>query len=456
MYEQLKAELTGRLILPGEDGYDDRRKIWNTAFDKLPAAIVVCKADTDAVAAVKFAKANDIPVTIRGGGHNVAGTSICDGAIMIDFSEMRKVTVDLERNTAIAEPGVTLGDYDTETQKYGMVTPTGTVTETGIAGLALSGGTGYLRGKFGLTSDNIVSARLITADGDHIKVSAQEHPDLYWAIRGGGGNFGIVTSFEFQLYPLGPEVLSVDVMYDYKDAKQVLRNAQAFLRNAPDDVSFNMMTFQMAAAPGIPEPLHNKRVIVIAGLYAGESDKDEGYQAIQPLRELAEPLSDNTGIVRFTELQSRFDLAAPNNVAVAGTSLFIKEMNDETIDALLATIEQLPSPSLLVQFWECHGKMNRIPSAATAFAVRDASFLLCFDVDYPMEEEQKIKAWIESAYEAMLPFSVRKTSYLNAVKADRQITKATYGDNYERLAAIKLKYDPTNFFRHNHNIEPQA
>jgi len=453
LFEQLKADLIGRLILPGEEGYHDRRKIWNTAFDKHPAAILVCKAASDAVAAVKFAKEHNIAITIRGGGHHVAGTSICDGGIMVDFSEMRKVTVDLERSVVTVEPGATLGDVDAETQKYGLVTPTGTVTETGIAGLALCGGTGYLRGKYGLTSDNIVSAQMITAGGELIHVSNQENPDLYWAIRGGGGNFGIVTSFEFQLYPLGPEVLSVDVMYDYKDAKQVLRNAQAFLRVAPDEVSFNMMTFQLPAAPGVPEPLHNKRVIVIAGLYAG--DKADGDQAVQPLRELAQPISDNTGIVRYTELQSRFDLAAPKNVAVAGTSLFIKEMNDETIDALLAKIEHLPSPSLLVQFWECHGKMNRIPSDATAFAVRDASFLLCFDVDYPMEEEQKYQAWIESAYEAMLPFSLR-TSYLNTVKNDRQITKDTYGDNYRKLAAIKQKYDPTNFFRHNHNIEPLA
>ncbi|WP_409340523.1 FAD-binding oxidoreductase [Paenibacillus sp. MBLB4367] len=454
MFEQLKADLIGRLILPGEEDYNDRRKIWNTAFDKHPAAILVCKAASDAVAAVKFAKEKSIALTIRGGGHHVAGTAICEGGIMVDFSEMRKVTVELERRVVIVEPGATLGDVDAETQKYGMVTPTGTVTETGIAGLALCGGTGYLRGKYGLTSDNIVSARMVTADGEAITVSDQENPDLYWAIRGGGGNFGIVTSFEFQLYPLGPEVLAVDVMYDYKDAKQVLRNAQAFLRTAPDEVSFNMMTFQMPAAPGVPESLHNKRVIVIAGLYAG--DKADGDQAVQPLRELAQPISDNTGIVRYTELQSRFDLAAPKNVAVAGTSLFIKEFNDEAIDALLAKIEQLPRPSLLVQFWECHGKMNRIPSDATAFAVRDASFLLCFDVDYPMEEEQTYKEWIESAYEAMLPFSLRKTSYLNTVRNDRQITIDTYGDNYGKLAALKQKYDPTNLFRHNHNIEPQA
>jgi FAD/FMN-containing dehydrogenase len=454
LFEQLKDQLSGRLLVPGEEAYNERRKVWNTAYDKYPAAIVVCQSAADVAAAVQFAKKANLEVTIRGGGHHVAGTAVSDGALMIDCSDMRKVTVDLERRIAIVEPGATLGDVDAETQKFGLATPTGTVTETGIAGLALCGGTGYLRGKYGLTSDNIRSARMVTADGEEIQVNDQEHPDLYWAIRGGGGNFGVVTSFEFNLYPLGPEVLSVDVMYDYKDAKQVLRNAQAFLRKAPDEVSFNMMTFQMPAAPGVPESLHHKRVIVIAGLYAG--DKADGHDAVQPLRELAQPISDNTGVVRYTELQSRFDLAAPKNVAVAGTSLFIKEFNEEAIDALLAQLEQPPRSSLLVQFWECHGQMNRVPSDATAFAVRDASFLLCFDVDYPTDEEKLCKEWIDSAYKTMLPYSTRQTSYLNTVQADPQIIRDTYGGNYKRLAAIKQKYDPTNFFRHNHNIQPQV
>jgi len=454
LFEQLKADVIGLLILPNEEGYHDRRKIWNTAFDKKPAAILVCKAASDAVAAVKFAKEHNIPITIRGGGHHVAGTSVCDGGIMVDFSEMRKVSVDLERNVVIVEPGAIVGDVDAETQKYGMVMPTGTISMMGIAGLALGGGTGYLRGKYGLTSDNISSVQMITAGGDLIKVSNEEHPDLFWAIRGGGGNFGIVTSFEFHIHPLGPEVLAVDVMYDYKDAKQVLRNAQSFLYAAPDEVSFNITTFQLPAFPGLPESLHNKRVIVVSGLYAG--DIADGHQAVQPLRELAQPLSDNTGIVQYKDLQSKSDMNIPTNVPIAGTSLFIKELNDETIDALLAKIETLPSPSLLVQFWDCHGKMNRISPVETAFAVRDASFILCFDVDYPMEEEKKYKDWIESAFEAMLPFSLRNTSYLNMIKNDRQIIKDSHGDNYSRLVTIKEKYDPTNLFRHNQNIEPHA
>ncbi|SMF87811.1 FAD/FMN-containing dehydrogenase [Paenibacillus uliginis N3/975] len=454
MFEQLKANVNGRLIVPGEEGYNERRKVWNTSVDKHPAAILVCKAVSDVVAAVKFAKEKGFTVSIRGGGHHVAGTAVCDHGIMIDLSDMRKVTVDTKRHIAIVEAGATLGEVDAETQKFGLATPTGTVTETGIAGLALCGGIGYLRGKYGLTSDNIVSAHIVTAEGEAIQVSEQEHPDLYWAIRGGGGNFGVVTSFEFQLYPIGPEVLAIDVMYDYKDAKQVLHNAQAFLRTAPDEVSFNMMTVQMPAAPGVPESLHNKRVIIIAGLYSG--DKADGEKAVQPLRELAQPISDNTGIVRYTELQSRFDQVAPKDVPVYGSSLFVKELNDETIDALLGKLEQLPRPSVLVQFWECHGRMNRVSPDATAFAVRDASFLLLFDIDFPMEEAKQCKEWIDSVYEAMLPYSLRSTSYLNTVQADRQITKDTYGDNYEKLATLKQKYDPTNLFRHNHNIEPQV
>jgi FAD/FMN-containing dehydrogenase len=422
------------------------------AIDKHPAAILVCKTSSDVVAAVRFAKDRDIPVSIRGGGHHVAGTAVCDKGLMIDLSDMCKVSVDTVKRVAVVEPGATLGDVDAETQKYGLVTPTGTVSETGVAGLALCGGLGYLKGMYGVTSDNIISARMVTANGEEIQVSEKENPDLYWAIRGGGGNFGVVTSFEFQLYPLGPEVLSVDVMYDYADAKQILQNAQAFLRQAPDEVSFNMMAFQLPSVPSVPEALHNKRVIVIAGLYAG--DKADGEKAIQPLRELASPIRDQTGVVLYTALQSRFDLAAPKNVPVYGTSLFVKELNDEIIETLLNKLENPPRPSLLVQFWACHGRMNRIPSDATAFAVRDASFLLCFDIDFPMEESDKCSQWIESVYQALLPYSLHKSSYLNTVRADEKITKDTYADNYDRLLAIKKQYDPTNFFRQNHNIDP--
>lgn len=452
MFNILEANIDGHLILPGEQGYDERRKVWNMAFDKYPAAILVCKTSTDVVAAVQFAKEKDIPVSIRGGGHHVAGTAVCDKGIMIDLSDMRKVTVDTVRRIAVVEPGATLGDVDAQTQKYGLATPTGTVSETGIAGLALCGGLGYLKGMYGITSDNLITARIVTANGEEIQVSEQENPDLYWAIRGGGGNFGVVTSFEFQLYPIGPEVLAVDVMYDYTDAKQILQKAQAFLQQAPDEVSFNMITFQLPPLPSVPEALHNKRVIVIAGLYAG--DKAEGEMAIQPLRELAIPIADQTGIVLYTELQSRFDLAAPKNVPVYGTSLFVKELNDEIIDTLLSKLENPPRSSLLVQFWSCHGRMNRIPSDATAFAVRDASFLLSLDVDFPMEEAEKCADWIEAVYEALLPYSLRKSSYLNTVRADEQITKDAYAANYERLLAIKQQYDPTNFFRKNHNIDP--
>jgi FAD/FMN-containing dehydrogenase len=454
MFNTLKANIDGYLILPEEEGYNERRKVWNTAIDKHPVAILVCKTPLDVVAAVRFAKERDIPVSIRGGGHHVAGTAVCNKGLMIDLSDMRKVSVDTVRRIAVVEAGATLGDVDAETQKYGLATPTGTVSETGVAGLALCGGLGYLRGMYGITSDNIIAASIVTADGEAIQVSEQENIDLYWAIRGGGGNFGVVTAFEFQLYPIGPEVLAVDVMYDYKDAKQILQKAQAFLKQAPDEVSFNMMAFQLPALPSVSEELHNKRVIVISGLYAG--DKADGQEAIQPLRELASPITDQSGVVLYTALQKRFDLAAPKDVPVYGTSLFVKELNDEIIDTLLNKLEHPPRSSLLVQFWACHGRMNRIPSDATAFAVRDASFLLCFDVDFPMEEAEKCTNWIESVYEALLPLSLRKSSYLNTVRANNQITKNTYADNYVRLLSIKKQYDPTNFFRENHNINPQV
>jgi FAD/FMN-containing dehydrogenase len=453
MFEVLESKLGSRLILPNHESYDEVRKVWNGAIDRYPKAIVVCQSEDDVVEAVQFAKKENLHISIRGGGHNLAGTAVCDDGLMIDLSQMKKVTVDPDRRVAYVQGGATLGDVDQETQKFGLATPTGTVSKTGIAGLALSGGLGYLRGKYGLTCDNIVGARIVTADGALLDVNEQNHKDLYWAIRGGGGNFGVVTTFEFQLYPVGPEVLGIDVMYDYSDAKQIFEKAQAFLSNAPDEVSFNLTSMQLPPAPFLPEFLHHKKVIAVSGLYAG--DPRAGESIIQPLRELANPIVDQTGVMPYVQLQSKLDAMVENHIPVYGTSLYFKELDEGTIDAILKKLENAPVPTVLSQLWGLSGKMNRVPEEATPYAIRDASFVLLLDVmAMPGMDEGVIEQWVDSVYAELLPYSHRNASYLNGIGLVESATKNTLAQNYERLLKIKREYDPKNVFRHNHNIKP--
>lgn len=405
------------------------------------------------MAAVQFAKANQLSISIRGGGHHVGGFAVCEGGLMIDLSQMRKVTVDETRQVAIVEGGATLGDIDLETQKYGLAVPTGTVSETGVAGLALNGGIGYLRGKYGLTCDNIVGARIVTADGTAIDVNAQNHPDLFWAIRGGGGNFGVVTKFEFALHKVGPEVFALDVMYDFKDAKDILQKTQAFLAQAPDEaVSINITVTVLPPAPFLPELLHFKKVVMLLGVYAG--DVKEGEDALQPLRELAEPIIDHSGVTPFATYQKKLDPMVPDHVRVYGTSLYFDELMDDTIDEILYKIDNAPAPSILLQLWALGGKMNEVPVTATPFAIRDAKFVLLVDCMAMAGDDDVCKQWIDSVYGGLLPLSYKKASYLNGIAENGEATKSAFQENYAKLVEIKEKYDPENLFRHNHNIKP--
>ncbi|MCM3766133.1 FAD-binding oxidoreductase [Neobacillus niacini] len=452
MFQLLENQVGSRLLLPGNERFDERRKVWNTAVDKRPAAIVVCESEEDVLAAVQFAKKRQLSISIRGGGHHVGGFAVCDGGLMIDLSPMSKVTVDETRQVALVEGGATLGDIDLETQKYGFAVPTGTVSETGVAGLALSGGLGYLRGKYGLTCDNIVGARVVTAEGMAIDVNAQNHPDLFWAIRGGGGNFGVVTKFEFALHQVGPEVFALDVMYDFNDAKTILQKAQTYLAKAPDEaVSLNITATVLPPAPFLPEFLHFKKVIMLMGVYAGDPKEGEGI--FQPLRELAEPIVDQTGMIPFASYQKKLDPMVPDHVNVYGTSLYFDQLTDETIDKLLYKIDNVPAPSILVQLWALGGEMNRVPANATPFAIRDAKFVLLVDIMAMAGDDELCKLWVDSVYGGLLPHSHKKASYLNGIGANEEATTNAFQENYSRLVEIKKKYDPENLFRYNHNIK---
>ncbi|MHC0039422.1 FAD-binding oxidoreductase [Pseudoneobacillus sp. C159] len=452
MFDVLERQIGSRLLLPGDDRFEESRKVWNAAVDKKPAAIVVCESENDVVAAVQFANDKQLSISIRGGGHHVGGFAVCEGGLMIDLSQMRKVTVDEMRQVALVEGGATLGDIDIETQKYGLAVPTGTVSETGVAGLALSGGLGYLRGKYGLTCDNIVGARVVTADGRALDVNNQSHPDLFWAIRGGGGNFGIVTKFEFALHKVGPQIFGLDVMYDFSDAKQILLNAQNFLEKAPDEaVSINITAAVLPPAPFLPEFLHFKKVLMVMGVYAG--DVKEGEAILQPLRELATPIVDQTGVVPFAQYQKKLDPMVPNHVRVYGTSLYFDELTDEILDPLINKINNAPAPSSLVQIWALGGQMNRVDKTATPFAIRDAKYVLLVDIMAMSGDDEVCKTWVDSVYGGLLPFSHKKASYLNGIGENENAVPNAYQENIERLLEIKKKYDPENRFRHNHNIQ---
>ncbi|MFS0862595.1 FAD-binding oxidoreductase [Fredinandcohnia sp. 179-A 10B2 NHS] len=454
MYSVLEKQVGSRLVLPNDALFEEKRKVWNAVFDKSPAAIVVCESEEDVVAAVQFANDNNLSISIRGGGHHVGGFAVCEGGLMIDLSSMRNVTVDQTRQIAIVAGGATLGDIDSETQKYGLAVPTGTVSETGVAGLALSGGLGYLRGKYGLTCDNIVGARVVTADGDAVYVNEENHSELYWAIRGGGGNFGVVTSFEFSLHRVGPEVYALDVMYDLKDTKEILQKLQAYLAQAPDEaVSINLTATVLPPAPFLPEFLHFKKVVMLTGVYVG--NVNEGEVAFQPLRELAQPIVDQTGVIPFADYQKKLDPMVPNHVRVYGTSLYFDILTDDIIDQLLNKIENAPAPSILVQLWALGGQMNRVPSDATPFAIRDAKFVLLVDMMAMAGDDNVCKQWVDSVYDGLLPFSHKKASYLNGIGEKEEAVQAAFQDNYDRLIEIKSNYDHKNTFRHNHNVSPK-
>ncbi|MCA0971311.1 FAD-binding oxidoreductase [Halobacillus litoralis] len=453
MFEQLQSEMSGKVVLPGHPNYEETRAIFNAAVKKQPAAIAVCKDERDVSKAVKFANEHAMQISVRGGGHHVSGTSLTEGGLLIDLSEMRHVTVDEESKTAKVGGGALLSDVDAETQKFGLATPTGTVSETGIGGLALAGGLGYLRAKYGLSCDNISAAKVVTADGSVLEVSENEYSDLFWAIRGGGGNFGVVTEFEFRLHDVGPNVLALDVMYDLKDADQIYQQLDQFVETAPDEISLNVTVMDLPPLPELPEFLHFKPVMIVAGMYAGEVE--EGKRVIQPLRELAVPIADQSGVVPYTQLQSKLDAMVPKQANFKGSSLFFSELSPENWQSILKEKEIAPG-HLMLQLWETHGKMNRIPADDNAFAIRDARYVLLLDIMYEDEQEEACAKWIEAFYEKFSPISFNGAAYLNGIDPEDHVIRKTYADNYEQLLELKQKYDPHNVFRMNHNIRPSS
>lgn len=454
--QELGAALRGTVILPGDDAYEATRRVWNGMIDKRPALIVQCAGVADVVAAVQFARDHDLLVAVRGGAHNVAGNAVCDGGMVIDLSRMKSVRVDPSARTARAEPGLTWGEFDRETQAFGLATTGGLVSTTGIAGFTLGGGVGWLVRKYGSTSDNLLSADVVTADGRFVTASEKENPDLFWGIRGGGGNFGVVTSFEYRLHPVGPMVMGGAVFHPASKAKELLRFHRDFAARAPEDLTTLVVFLTAPPAPFIPEQFQGTPMVAVACCYAGSLE--DAAPVVQPLKEFGPPVVDLVGPIPYRALQAMFDETAPPGIQNYWKSHYLQGLGDETIDALVDHARDIPSPMSAVHIHHLEGAVGRVGEDGTAFGHRKSPFILNLVSMWtdPAESEKNIR-WTREFHAAMQPFSDGGVyvNFMGEEEPDR--VRAAYGDaKYRRLMDLKDKYDPTNFFRMNQNIRPSG
>lgn len=454
----LAGLLHGQLIQPDDPEYDQARAVWNGMIDRRPALIARCADVSDVIAAVNFARENNLLLAVRGGGHNVAGSAVCDGGLVIDLSAMRNIQVDPEARTARAEGGVTWGELDAATQSYDLAVPGGVVSETGIAGLTLGGGLGWLRRKFGLSIDALIAADVVTADGRYLRASAEENADLFWALRGGGGNFGVVTSFEYRLYPVGPEVMFAYVFYPAAIAKDALRFYREYTAAAPDEVSSFAIFGSVPHLPMFPLYAQGAPFITFAAMYCGPVA--EGQRVLQPLRTFASPIADLSAPMPYVDVQRVMDEDYPaGKMRYFWKSIYLESLDDTVIAHLIEHNRRRPSQHSTLDIWQLGGAMSRIGAKDTAFGRRSAPYLLGVEANWenPQDDAENI-AWTRKTADGMQRFS-DGAEYLNFpgfMERGEAALRATYGSNYERLVAIKHKYDPTNLFRLNANIKPSA
>jgi FAD/FMN-containing dehydrogenase len=437
-----RASLHGEVILPDDDGYHSARRVWNGMIDTYPALIIRCATRADVTQAVEFARREPLPVAVRGGGHSVCGQSVCDGGIVIDLSQMKGIRVDPLTCTARAEAGVRLSEFVRELQPFGLLTTTGTVAGTGLSGLTLGGGLGWLMGKYGLTIDNLLAVDLVTADGLMLTASATEHPELFWGLRGGGGNFGIVTAFDFQLHPVGP-VLSGRVVYPLSRAREVLRFYRQYTSGVPDELT--------AYASLLTTP-DGKPAIAITLCYCGPLDAGE--RLVEPVRKFGSPLVDLIRPKSYLKLVMQADAGAPPGRHYYEKASTLKYLSDEAIDTIVDYGAACTSPSSLILIQHVHGAASRVSPTATAFALREESYVVSMLAAWDGGEAARHSAWARACWRALSPLASSGV-YVNFLgnEGEEQV-RAAYGVNYERLVALKNTYDPSNFFSRNQNIRP--
>ena len=442
----LRTQISGRVVEPAEEDYDQIRKVWNGMVDRRPALIIQCQSAQDVITAVKLAREKNLVISVRGGGHSVTGSAVCDGGIMIDLSTMRKVQVDPEQLTAKAQAGATWGDMDKATQVFGLATPGGIVSSTGIAGLTLGGGFGWLVRQFGMSCDNLIEAEMVTAEGELVKANTTENPELFWGLRGGGGNFGIVTSFTFRLYPVST-VLGGMIIHPMEDAQKVLHFYRLFMKTAPQELT--LYVGLVHTPDGVP-------VIAFVGCYSG--DLNEGEEVMRPLREFGSPIADTVQAQPFVQIQTMLDAAFPYGHRYYWKSGFLEALSDEAIDTIIHYAQSVTSPLSSIVLERYGGVAAQAPLEGTAFPHREDQFCLvivsCWQ--QPEEDENNIH-WARDFWQAILPHFSHRV-YINYVpvlggEGEEKIREG-YGEHYDRLLALKRKYDPQNVFRLNQNINP--
>ncbi len=443
---EFKASLQGQLILPEDGAYDVARKLWNAQVDKRPALIARVANPGDVVSAVRFARRHGLRLSVRGGGHNPSGSAIAEGGLVIDLSKMRKIEVDPENRVARAEGGATWGELDRATQEYGLAATGTDISTVGIGGSTLGGGQGWLGRAIGLAIDNLVSAELVTADGRFLHVSESEYPDLFWAVRGAGANFGVVTSLEYRLRPVGPTVVGGVVIHPISRAREVLKFYREFTSTAPEELT-TIAAF-MTSPDGQP-------VVVIGVCYAG--DLEEGLKVVEPLRKFGPPLADMIGPMPYLQVQTGFDYHAPFGLHSYWKAGLLNEISDDYIEAIAENFEKMPSAHSIGLIWHLGGAISKVAPDATAYPHRDASYhtrIISVWAD-PSESEENIE-WGQNTYAAVRPYfeGIVYVNHLDHDDKGEARVKEAYGANYERLVALKNKYDPTNLFSSNFNVRP--
>ncbi len=452
--KEFEDGLHGELIRPEDAAYDEARAIWNGAHDGRPALIARCADASDVRHAIGFARSEGLDVAVRGGGHSIPGFSTVDGGIVIDLSPMKGIKVDERGRTVIAEGGLTWGELDAATQEYGLAVTGGLVSTTGIAGFTLGGGIGWLMRKHGLACDNLRSAEIVTADGQFLTVSATENPDLFWGLRGGGGNFGIVTAFEFYLHPVGPTVTAGPVFYPGERAEEILRFYRDFVQTAPDELTTLANLLTAPPAPFLPEEWHGKKLVALIGCYSG--DPEEGEKAMRPLRELGDPVADLVGPMPYVQMQGLIDALYPHGTQAYMKAGYLRELDDHAVETVVRYHQNATSPASEIHIQHFGGAVARVDEDETAYGDRLAPFV--FNIVALTHEPEGLDShveWAQRLYGEIEP-SLTGGAYINFLSAEgRERVQAAYGaEKFARLRALKDRYDPTNLFRLNQNIPP--
>ncbi|NYD79665.1 FAD-binding oxidoreductase [Arthrobacter cupressi] len=450
---ELQTSFRGELVRPEDVGYDKHRKVWNGSIDRHPALIARCTGAADVRAALRLARSQDLLVTVRGGGHSFPGLSVCDDGMLIDLGLMKGIRVDPEARTARVQAGVLLGELDRETQEFGLAVPSGIVTHTGVAGLTLGGGLGWVMRKYGLTIDQLLSVDVITAEGELVRASEDRNADPFWGVRGGGGNFGIVTEFEFRLNPVGPYVMAGPVFWPMEDAPEVLGFYRGWIADCPDELMTIAVLRRAPALPIVPPDLVGKHVVAIAACYAGPVE--EGERALRPLKEFGSPVLDLCRPKPFVEHQKMFDPSFPNGWSYYVRSCDVAALNDDVIDITVEHGRRITSPITSIGLWQMGGAVERIDNRATAFNGRQAGFT--FNINGNSKTAEGFdgeREWARNYWSALAPHHT--SVYVNFLmeEGEDRVRQAYGAAKYDRLKALKRKYDPTNFFTLNQNIKP--